>query len=140
MMYDPLRATLSVASSGMQAQSHRARIVSENLANAESTGTRPGSLPFTRKTITMVGSFDEALGATQVRIERIGADRTPYPIRHEPGHPAADADGNVKYPNVNMLNEIADIRETNRSYEANLQVIKQARAMISQTIDLMRSP
>ena len=139
-MYDPLRATLSVASSGLQAQSHRARIVSENLANAESTGNTPGANPYTRKTITTVGSFDEALGATTVRIQRVGIDRTPYPIRHEPGHPAADAAGYVKHPNVTMLNEIADIRETNRSYEANLQVIRQARAMITQTIDLMRSP
>jgi flagellar basal-body rod protein FlgC len=139
-MYDPLRATMSVASSGLQAQSHRARIVSENLANAESTGTAPGSNPYTRKTITMVGSFDEALGATTVRIQRIDFDRTPYPMEHEPGHPAADANGFVKQPNVNMLNEIADIREANRSYEANLQVIRQARAMISQTIDLMRGP
>jgi flagellar basal-body rod protein FlgC len=139
-MYDPLRAAMSVASSGLRAQSHRARIVSENLANAESTGNVPGANPYTRKTITMVGSFDEALGATTVRIQRVGIDPTPYPMEQEPGHPAADAEGFVKKPNVNTLNEIADIREANRSYEANLQVIRQARAMISQTIDLMRSP
>jgi flagellar basal-body rod protein FlgC len=137
-MIDPLKASMQVAASGLQAQSHRVRIVSENIANHESTSIRPGGNPYTRKTITFAGAFDEEMGATLVRIDRIDNDRAPYPIAHEPGHPAANEAGIVKKPNVNMLTELADIREANRSYEANLQIVKQARAMISATIDLMR--
>jgi flagellar basal-body rod protein FlgC len=138
-MFDPLLASIRVAGTGLQAQSHRVRVVSENIANKDSTGNTPGSNPYTRKTITFAGDFDSELGAMAVRIDRIDTDRSPYTIDHDPGNPAADANGNVKRPNVNMLVELADIREANRSYEANLQVVKQARAMIGMTIDLMRS-
>ncbi len=138
-MSDPLLASIRVAGSGLQAQSHRVRIVSENLANHDSTGNTPGANPYTRKTIEFGATFDEELDATTVRIERIDRDRTPYPLEHDPSNPAADENGFVKRPNVNMLTEIADIREANRSYEANLQVVKQARAMIGMTIDLIRS-
>jgi flagellar basal-body rod protein FlgC len=137
-MIDPLKASMQVAASGLQAQSHRVRIVSENIANHESTSSRPGGNPYTRKTITFAGTFDEEMGATMVRVDRIDNDRTPYPITHQPGHPAADEAGLVKKPNVSMLTELADIREANRSYEANLQIVKQARAMISMTLDLLR--
>jgi flagellar basal-body rod protein FlgC len=138
-MFDPLAASVRVAGSGLQAQSHRVRIVSENLANYDSTGNAPGANPYTRKTISFGAELDRALGATVVRIKRIDFDHTPYPLQRDPSHPAADANGMVKHPNVNMLTELADIREANRSYEANLQVVKQARAMIGMTIDLMRS-
>jgi flagellar basal-body rod protein FlgC len=138
-MMDPLRAAIHVAGSGLQAQSHRARIVSENLANHDSTGSTPGAAPYTRKVITFGSDFDDDFGATMVRVERIARDPAPYPVRYDPGHPAADAQGYVKHPNVSMLVEMADIREANRSYEANLQVIKQARAMIGMTVDLLRS-
>jgi flagellar basal-body rod protein FlgC len=136
---DPLQLSLKVAASGLEAQSHRMRIVSENLANHASTGKTAGSAPYTRKTITFVNDPDPKTGANLVRTDSIGFDRSPYPTRFEPSHPAADAKGNVKYPNVQMLVELADARETNRSYEANLHVIKQARELISMTIDLLRS-
>jgi flagellar basal-body rod protein FlgC len=138
-MIDPLRSAIHVAASGLQAQSHRARIVSENLANHDSTGSTPGANPYTRKIITFGSDLDNAFDATMVRVERIAPDPAPYPLRYEPGHPAANAQGYVKHPNVSMLVEIADIREANRSYEANLQVVRQARAMIGMTIDLLRS-
>jgi flagellar basal-body rod protein FlgC len=138
-MSDPLLASIRVAGTGLQVQSHRVRVVSENIANKDSTGNLPGSNPYTRKTITFASEFDRELGATAVRIDRIDFDPTPYTVEHDPGHPAADANGYVKRPNVNMLIELADIREANRSYEANLQIVKQARAMIGMTIDLMRS-
>src|SRR5262245_57063837 len=138
-MLDPLMASIRVAGSGMQAQSHRVRIVSENIANKDSTGNTPGANPYSRKMIAFAAEFDRELCATSVRVDRIDFDRTPFTVDHDPGHPAADANGYVKRPNVNMLVEMADVREANRSYEANLQVIKQARAMIGATIDLMRS-
>ena len=138
-MFDPLAATIRVAGTGLQAQSHRVRIVSENLANSDSTGNTPGANPYTRKTIAFAAEYDRAVGATVVRIKRIDFDPTPYPLQHDPSSPAADANGMVKHPNVNMLTELADIREANRTYEANLQVVKQARAMIGMTIDMLRS-
>ena len=139
-MIDPLQVSLKIAASGLEVQSQRVRIVSENLANAQSTGNIPGADPYTRKTISFESEVDRASGANLVRVDSIERDRAPYRIEHDPGHPAADAGGYVKLPNVNVLVEMADMREANRSYEANLQVIKQAREMISMTIDLLRSP
>jgi flagellar basal-body rod protein FlgC len=138
-MIDPLQVSLKIAASGLEAQSKRVRIVSENLANAQSTGNTPGADPYTRKTISFETEVDRITGANLVRVESIDFDRSPYRIEHDPGHPAADAGGYVKLPNVNMLVEMADMREANRSYEANLQVIKQAREMLSMTIDLLRN-
>ena len=138
-MVDPLQVSLKIAASGLAVQSQRVRIVSENLANAQSTGSTPGADPYTRKTISFETELDRASGANLVQVDGIERDRAPYRIEHDPGHPAADASGYVKLPNVNVLVEMADMREANRSYEANLQVIKQAREMISMTIDLLRS-
>lgn len=138
-MIDPLQLTLKIAASGLEAQSKRVRIVSENLANAQSTGETPGSDPYTRKTISFENAVDDASGVNLVKVRRIEHDAAPFRVEHDPGNPAADENGNVKLPNVNMLIEMADMREANRSYEANLQAIRQAREMISMTIDLLRS-
>lgn len=137
-MLDPLQLAVAAAASGLEAQSHRVRIVAENLANHDSTGNTPGANPYTRKTITFVTELDRQAGLSMVRTERIGLDPSPYRIEYDPTHPAADANGNVKYPNVSMLIELADMREANRSYEANLQVVKQARELISMTIGLLK--
>ena len=138
-MSDPIISSLKIAASGLEAQSNRLRIVSENVANARSTGETPGSDPYRRKTVTFESEMDRLSGAELVRIGRYGVDRSDFTIEQDPGNPAADADGYVKMPNVNMLVEMSDMREANRSYEANLQVIKQSRELISMTIDLLRS-
>lgn len=138
-MFDPLQVALKIGSSGLEAQSKRLRVVSENLANAQSTGRAPGADPYTRKTISFESEVDDAMGANLVKVAGIDRHRSPYRVEHNPGHPAADANGYVKLPNVDVLVEVADMREANRSFEANLQVIKQAREMISLTIDLLRS-
>src|SRR6266545_2725112 len=135
---DPLIASLKIASSGRAAQSARLRIVSENMANAQSTGGSADVAPYARKTISFANELDRVSGASLVRIGSIGKDRAPFRVEHDPGNPAADADGNVKFPNVNILTEMADMREANRAYEANLQVIKQARDLVGMTIDLLR--
>jgi flagellar basal-body rod protein FlgC len=137
---DPLSTALKVAASGMTAQSERLRIVSENLANAQSTGTTPGAEPYRRKTITFAAEVDRASGGTVVDVTSVSRDRGAFPVEFQPGHEAADENGYVKVPNVNVLVEMADMREANRGYEANLQSIKQARDLISMTIDLMRNP
>jgi flagellar basal-body rod protein FlgC len=137
-MIDPLQASSRLASAGLEAQSMRLRVISENIANAQSTGKTPGSDPYARKTITFKSELDRALGAASVRVKEIGADEAPFQVEYDPGNPAADERGYVKIPNVNMLIEMADMREANRSYEANLQITKQARSMISGLIDLLR--
>jgi flagellar basal-body rod protein FlgC len=138
-MLDSLQASMSVASSGLEAQSTRMRIVSENLANATATGRTAGADPYQRKTVTFDAAMDRAAGAQLVKVKDVGVDRTPFRVEYEPGHPAADKAGYVKLPNVNMLIEMADMREVNRSYEANLQVVKQVRSMLGMTVDLLRS-
>ncbi|MFN3622611.1 MAG: flagellar basal body rod protein FlgC [Hyphomicrobium sp.] len=138
-MADPLKVSQSIAAAGLDVQSHRMRIIAENMANAQSTASTPGGDPYTRKTIVFSNDFDETLNANVVGVEQIGTDSSPYRIERNPSHPAADENGNVKYPNVNMLVEMADMREANRSYEANLQMMKQSRAMVMMTVDLLRS-
>jgi len=139
MNVDPLASTLRIASSGLETQSARLRVVAENIANAQSTGSVAGADPYARKTITFDSELDRATGENIVAIKSIGTDTTPFRVEHLPGNPAADEKGDVKMPNVDLLFEMADMREANRSYEANLQVVKQTRDMISQTIDLMRT-
>ncbi len=131
--------SMSVAASGLQAQGTRLRVISENLANANSTSEVPGGDPYRRKTVTFAAELDKAIGAEEVKVKKVGTDTAPFREIYEPSHPAADANGHVKLPNVNMLIELADMREAQRSYEANLQMIDQARSMLMRTIDLLRS-
>lgn len=136
---DALAATLKIASSGLSAQSSRLRVVSQNLANAQSTGNTAGAEPYKRKLISFTSHLDRSVGVDVVKVDKITRDDAPFRLVHEPGHPAADANGYVKYPNINVLIEMADMREANRTYEANLQVMKQANAMIASTLDLLRN-
>jgi flagellar basal-body rod protein FlgC len=135
---DPLQASLRIAGSGMEVQSARLRVISENIANAQSTGTTPGADPYARKTITFDSEMDRAVGLPLVHVKDIGVDETPFKVELDPGNPAADAKGFVKMPNVDVLVELADMREANRSYEANLQVAKQSADLMSQTVNLLK--
>ena len=130
---------MKIAASGLQAQSTRLRIVSENIANAQSSGATPGADPYVRKTVSFESEMDRASGVRLVTAKRIGSDPAPFRIERDPSHPAADGNGDVKLPNVNVLTEMADMRESNRSYQANLQVVKQSRDMISMTLDMLRN-
>ena len=135
---DNLTATFSVAGSGLFAQSQRIRIASENLANAEYRQL-PGRKSIHAKSYLLQSELDEASGANLVEVGDTELDSSPYRIEKIPGHPAADQSGNVKLPNVNMLVELSDIREATRSYDANVQVVKQARDLITMTIDLLKA-
>ncbi len=137
-MIDPLQASMTIASSGLSANSARMRVTSENIANAQSTGATPGADPYQRKTISFESALDEATGADVVRVANVGTDTAPFIVERDPGNPAADAKGFVKLPNVNLIMEMADMREANRAYEANLQVVKESRDLISMTIDLLK--
>ena len=137
-MPDPLQATLRIAGSGLEAQSVRLRVISENIANAQSTGDTPGADPYTRQTISFDSVLDRSLGVPLVKVKTIGQDDTPFKVEHDPGNPAADAGGFVKMPNVDVLTELADMREANRTYEANLQVAKQSAELLGQTVSLLK--
>jgi flagellar basal-body rod protein FlgC len=138
-MIDPLKLSSKIAASGLEAQSMRMRVVSENMANAQSTGNTPGADPYARKVLSFEGEMDRDAGVNFVKVDSIETDTQAFRLEHNPGHPAADERGYVKMPNVNVLVEMADMREAGRAYDANLQTIKQAREMISMTIDLLRS-
>jgi flagellar basal-body rod protein FlgC len=130
--------SIAIAASGLRAQAGRMRVISENLANADSTAQAPGRDPFRRKISTFRGEMDRALDARVVALGRVRTDPSDFRIRHEPGHPAADANGNVKYPNVNPMIEMHDMREAQRSYEANINVIGATRRMIQRTLDILK--
>jgi flagellar basal-body rod protein FlgC len=133
-----LEQTTQVAAAGMKVQGARMRLVAQNLANADSTALRPGAAPYRRQTITFANQLDRELGIERVRVARIGVDRSAFPLRYAPGHPAADADGYVLMPNVNPLLEMMDLREAQRSFEANLNALTLARSMVQRTLDLLR--
>lgn len=137
-MIDPLQASLKIAGSGLEAQSTRLRIISQNIANSESTSSVAGGDPYARQTVSFDNVLDRASGVQLVAIKNIGVDTAPFRIEHDPGNPAADADGNVKMPNVDVLIELTDMREANRTYEANLQVAKQSADMLNQTVNLLK--
>jgi flagellar basal-body rod protein FlgC len=136
---DPLLAAIRVSQKGLAAQSTRMRVVAENLANANVTGATAGSDPYSRKTISFEAQVDDAAGAEVVEVSGIGRHNAPFRTQHDPGHPAADERGFVKLPNVDPVVELADMREAMRSYQANVQMIKNARESISMAIDLLRS-
>ena len=137
-MIDPLQASIKIAGAGLDAQSARLRVISENVANAQSTSVTPGGDPYTRKTVSFDNVMDRTSGLSLVRVKNVGLDDTPFTVEQDPGNPAADDKGFVKMPNVNVLVELADMREANRSYEANLQVAKQSSDLMSQTINLLK--
>lgn len=133
-----LLASMKIAASGLKAQSGRMRVIAENLANANSTAQKPGEDPYQRRIPTFTQAFDRELGMTTVKAGRIKVDKTEFPKRYEPGHPAADKAGYVKLPNVNSLVEGMDMREAQRSYQANLNVISATRRMLARTLDILR--
>ena len=137
-MQDPLQASLKIAGAGLEAQSARLRIISQNIANAQSTASTPGGDPYARQTVAFDNEMDRAAGISLVRVKSIGTDTAPFRVEQDPGNPAADSAGFVKLPNVDVLVELTDMREANRTYEANLQVAKQSSDMLNQTISLLK--
>ena|SRR5262245_32295611 len=131
--------SIAIAASGLRAQAGRMRVISENIANAESTAQAPGADPYRRKIPTFRSEMDRALDARVVGLGSVRPDPTDFRLKYEPGHPAADSNGNVKYPNVNALIEMTDMREAQRSYEANINVIGATRRMIQRTLEILKA-
>jgi flagellar basal-body rod protein FlgC len=131
-------SSLTIAASGLHAQSARMTVIAENLANADSAGKTPTDTPYRRQIPTFRAVYDAELGATKVAVGKVAYDQSDFQERYEPGHPAADARGYVKYPNVNPDIEAMDMREAQRSYQANLNIITATRQMESQTLDILK--
>jgi flagellar basal-body rod protein FlgC len=131
--------SMGIATSGLRAQAGRMRVISENIANADSTAPTAGGDPYRRKVPTFTSTLDRALDAQVVALGRIRPDQSDFRVKYEPGNPAADATGNVKYPNVNTLIEMTDMRDAQRSYEANLNIISATRRMIQRTLDILKA-
>ena len=131
--------SMGIATSGLRAQSGRMRVISENIANANSTAQNAGGDPYRRKVPTFSAQLDRTLDAKVVALGRVRPDPSAFRVKHDPGNPAADAAGNVKYPNVNPLVEMTDMRDAQRSYEANLNIISATRRMIQRTLDILKA-
>lgn len=127
-----------ISASGMQAESVRLRTIAENIANAESTSQTPGGQPFRRKLVTFKSEFDKALGVNEVKVDSVTTDKSQLEKRYDPENPGADKDGYVLMPNVNPLIEMMDMRQAQRSYEANLSVIDVTRSMAANTVNLLK--
>ena len=133
-----LNKALDIAARGMDAQTTRLRVIAENLANQDTTGSTSGADPYRRKTVTFENRFDQQLGADTVRVKQVGRDSSDFPQHYDPSNPAANSAGYVKLPNVNSLVEVMDMREAERSYSANLAVMQASRSMLTRTIDLLK--
>jgi flagellar basal-body rod protein FlgC len=131
-------SSIRIAATGLHAETARMRVIAENLANADSAGKTPGEDPYRRKVPTFKAVYDAELGGDTVQVGKLAYDMSDFTTRYEPGHPAADASGMVRYPNVDPLVEAMDMREAQRTYEANLNVVSASRSMVGQTLSILR--
>src|SRR6201993_809588 len=131
--------SMGIATSGLRAQAGRMRVISENIANADSTASTAGGEPYRRKVPTFYSELDRPLDAKVVTLGKVRPDTSAFRVKHEPSNPAADTAGNVKYPNVNPLIEMTDMRDAQRSYEANLNIITATRRMVALTLNILKS-
>ncbi|PCI45773.1 MAG: flagellar basal body rod protein FlgC [Alphaproteobacteria bacterium] len=133
-----LSKAMMISAAGMKVQSTRMRVIAENLANSGSVALSPDVDPYRRKTVTFINALDSEMGITRVKVNRVTFDKSDFGLRYEPGHPAADENGYIKTPNVNGLIEAMDMKQSQRSYEANLNSIEVSKNMMMRTLDLLR--
>lgn len=132
--------SMAISAQGMRVQGTRIRVISENIANADTAALSPGGDPYSRQIISFKNEMDKKLGHKIVKVDEIDEDKkTPFTLKYLPDHPGANAEGYVKMPNVNPLVEMMDVKEAQRSYEANLSMIEQARGMVQRTVDILRN-
>lgn len=133
-----LFGSMTISASGMQAQDERIKVISENLANANSTALTPGGAPYRRQVVSFKDHFDKQAGGDVVQVAGVSGDPSPFPLHYDPGNPAANARGYVKMPNVNPLIEMVDLREAERSYMANMSAVDAAKTMLMQTVNMLQ--
>lgn len=132
-----LTDSMAIAAKGMKAQGVRMKVISENLANADTTSETSEGDPYNRKIVTFKNELDKTMNEKVVTVGKVVEDKSNFTLKYEPSHPAADKKGYVKYPNVNPLVEMMDLKEAQRSYEANLGTIQVSKAMLMRTLDLL---
>ncbi len=137
-MTDNFTATMFIAGAGMRAQGTRIRVISENIANQNSTADVAGGDPYRRKVVTFKNTLDRELKVDMVRVRRVSEDPSQFGLKFDPNHPAADENGYYKTPNVTGLIETMDMMEAQRTYQANLSVVQNTKRMITSTLDLLR--
>ena len=133
-----LEKSIQISASGMKAQGTRLRVIAENIANAGSVAEQPGDDPYRRKMVIFKNVLDRELGARTVEVSRVREDMSDFRLRYDPAHPATNEEGYVRTPNVKSLVEMMDMREAQRSYEANLNLIESSKSMLARTLDLLR--
>ena len=133
-----LMESLMISAAGMRVQGERLRVISENIANVDSVSEVPGGDPYRRKTITFQNALDREMGVNLVKVKKVGLDPSEFTRKYDPSNPAADKSGYVKLPNVNSLIEMNDMREAQRSYEADLNVMEATKSMLARTVDLLK--
>ena len=122
----------------MKAQAERLRVISENMANADSVGVRPGEDPYRRQVVTFKNYIDKETGAQMVKVDKVVPDKSEFQMKYMPNHPAANEQGYVAMPNVNPLIEMMDLKEAQRTYEANLSVMRTSRELNSKVLDVLK--
>ncbi|MCP4395193.1 MAG: flagellar basal body rod protein FlgC [Alphaproteobacteria bacterium] len=136
---DDLLVSSKLAVAGLKAQAKRLRVISENLANADSVASTPGGMPYQRKVVTFQNVLDKEIGVETVKAGKVIKDKSEFAKEYNPSHPAAGSDGYVMLPNVNPLIEMMDMKEAQRSYEANLRTVEASRNMMKNTIGLLKN-
>ena len=137
-MAGDLTISADIAASGMKAQAERLKVISQNMANVDSVSAEPGGEPYRRQVVSFQNYIDQETGAQKVRVDKIVKDMSPFEKKYDPNHPAADAQGYVSLPNVNTLVEMMDMKEAQRVYDANLNMLKTAREMNSSVLDILK--
>ena len=137
-MAGDLTLSADIAASGMKAQAERLKVISQNMANVDSVSAEPGGEPYRRQVVSFQNYVDQATGAKKVRVDKVVKDMSPFEKKYDPNHPAADAQGYVSLPNVNTLVEMMDMKEAQRVYDANLNMLKTAREMNSSVLDILK--
>ncbi len=135
---DALSASSKIAVSGMTAQATRLRTISQNMANADNTATTPGGVPYRRQVVTFANVYDRNINADVVKVGSVIKDMSQMQRKYDPNSPAADAEGYVLKPNVQIPIELMDMQEAERSYEANLNAYSTTKDMNSRTLDMLR--
>jgi len=133
-----LESALDTSASGMRSQSERMKIVTENIANADTIGINPNDDPYRRKTIYFQEVKDPYSQTKLVTVRKVARDNSDFKLAYQPNHPAANADGYIKTPNVDKNLEAMDLKESQRSYEANVSAIENTKQIMERTLDLMR--
>jgi flagellar basal-body rod protein FlgC len=131
--------SMFIAASGMKAQSDRLRVVAQNISNVDTTGAKPNESPYRRKVVSFQNKLDRELDADLVKVSQYGVDKSDFPKKYDPSHPAADEEGYVQMPNVNPMLEMVDMREARRAYEANVNIVEVSKGMLLQTINMLKS-